>query len=322
VRQWPEKLRPVYVSIPRSLFEQIKNVTLTADVMFVNGLPFFVTLSRGIKLVSAQFLPSRTVEQLCNALRKVITVYRRGRYAVRACLMDMEFEPLVDSMEEVVINTTAAREHVGDVERKTREIKEWGRSTVSELPYRHCMPDQAIIHLIYFVVLWINGFSSGNGVSEIYSPREIVTGMKLDFTKHCKVQFGAYVEASFDDEITNTLKERTHSCISLGTSGNVQGSIKCLDLETGRVVKRRTVNVLPMPERVIERMIKLGKKCRQSRSADTLQFLNRHKEKYDWDNEDLEVEEGLVEDEPYPDLLAELPGCVWNQIMNLMKLWR
>ena len=67
VRQRPEKVRPVYVSIPRSLFEQIKNVTLAADVMFVNGLPFFVTLSRGIKLVSAQFLPSRTVEQLCNA---------------------------------------------------------------------------------------------------------------------------------------------------------------------------------------------------------------------------------------------------------------
>jgi hypothetical protein len=40
VRQRPEKVRPVYVSIPRSLFEQIKNVTLAADVMFLNGLPF------------------------------------------------------------------------------------------------------------------------------------------------------------------------------------------------------------------------------------------------------------------------------------------
>jgi hypothetical protein len=37
--------------------------------------------------------------------------------------MDMEFEPLVDTMEEVVINTTAAREHLGDIERKIREIK-------------------------------------------------------------------------------------------------------------------------------------------------------------------------------------------------------
>jgi hypothetical protein len=113
---------------------------------------------------------------------------------------------------------------------------------------------------------------------------------------------------SFDDEITNTLKERTHSCISLGTSGNIQGSIKCLDLETGRVVKRRTVKVLPMPECVIKRVIKMGKKSRQSRSAHTFEFLNRHKEKYDWDNEELEIEEGLVEEDSYPDLLEEISG--------------
>jgi hypothetical protein len=114
------------------------------------------------------------------------------------------------------------------------------------------MPDQAIIHLIYFVVLWINGFVSANSVSETYSPWELVTGMKLDFNKHCKVQFRAYIEASFDDEF-----------ISLGTSGNVQGSIKCLDLETGGVVKQRTVKVLPMPERVvIRRVIKMGKNSR------------------------------------------------------------
>jgi hypothetical protein len=54
----------------------------------------------------------------------------------------------------------------------------------------------------------------------------------------------------------------------------------------------------------------MGKKSRQSRSADTLEFLNRHKEKYDWDNEELEIEEGLVEDEPHPDLLAEIPGVI------------
>jgi hypothetical protein len=66
--------------------------------------------------------------------------------------MDMEFKQLVDRMEEVNINTTAAREHVGDIERKIREIKERTRGTVSELPFKHCMPDQAIIHLVYFIV--------------------------------------------------------------------------------------------------------------------------------------------------------------------------
>jgi hypothetical protein len=39
-----------------------------------------------------------------------------------------------------------------------------------------------------------------------------------------------------------------------------------------------------------------------------LELLNRHKEKYDWDNEEVEIDKGLVEEEPHPDLLAELPG--------------
>ena len=51
VRRRPGKVRPEYISIPPDLYERIKNVTLTADVMFVNRLPFFVTQSRDIKMV-------------------------------------------------------------------------------------------------------------------------------------------------------------------------------------------------------------------------------------------------------------------------------
>eukprot|EP00804_Cyclotella_cryptica_P008908 CCRYP_012018-RA/>CCRYP_012018-RA protein AED:0.42 eAED:0.38 QI:0/0/0/1/1/1/2/0/309 len=49
-------------------------VTLTADVMFVNGIPFFTTLSRGIQM--AEHLPSRTAAQLGNSLMKVLNIYR------------------------------------------------------------------------------------------------------------------------------------------------------------------------------------------------------------------------------------------------------
>lgn len=55
VRQRPEKVRPQLLSIPPQLFERIKEVTLAADIMFLNGLPFFVTMSRGIKLITAEF---------------------------------------------------------------------------------------------------------------------------------------------------------------------------------------------------------------------------------------------------------------------------
>ncbi len=49
-------------------------------------------------------------------------------------------------------------------------------------------------------------------------------------------QFGAYLEASRDETVTNTSRPWTHPCIALGPSGNVQGSTKCFDLLTGEVV--------------------------------------------------------------------------------------
>jgi hypothetical protein len=147
----------------------------------------------------------------------------------------------------VAINTTAAREHVSDIERCIRTIKDRCRSVLSELPYKKFLPDIFIVHLLKFVVLWLNAFPSDNGVSTEFSPREIVIGLRLDYAKHCKACFGAYVEASQDPDVSNTTDDRTAPCIVLGPTGNVQGSVFCFNLETKKVITRRVIKPLPMP---------------------------------------------------------------------------
>jgi hypothetical protein len=189
--------------------------------------------------------------------------------------MDMEFKPMVDDFDEALINVAAAREHVGDVE----------RAISSELPFKHCMPNQFIIHLMMFVTLWINAFPSDSGVSDVYSPREIVTGMKMDYLKHCKARFGSYVEASVDPTITNTLQARTTPCIVLGPTAK-------------QILDRHNITPLPMPDKVIKRVILLGKKACQQQMSTRLQFLNRHKEKFDWGTNEPEKTESLVEAPP------------------------
>ena len=49
------------------------------------------------------------------------------------------------------------------------------------------------------------------------------------------------MEASTDAVVTNDNTERTRSCIALGPVGNRQGSVKCFDIETGKILHRRTV---------------------------------------------------------------------------------
>jgi hypothetical protein len=57
-RKQPQHVRVDYMEIPWNLVNMHKYVTLVADVMYVNGLLFLVTSSRGISLVMIEFLPS------------------------------------------------------------------------------------------------------------------------------------------------------------------------------------------------------------------------------------------------------------------------
>ena len=54
---------------------------------------------------------------LSSSLKMVFRPYYQGSFVVKTLLMDMEFECLKDEFEGIAVNTTAAREHVGEIER-------------------------------------------------------------------------------------------------------------------------------------------------------------------------------------------------------------
>ena len=120
-------------------------------------------------------------------------------------MMDQEFDKVKDACKMVEINTTAARKHVSKIEHFIRTIKERSRALVLDLPYMP-LPRHVVIHLVYFAVLWLNSLPAAVGVSDKYSPWEIVLGRELDFKKHCKTTFVSYVEAHDDLAITNTMR--------------------------------------------------------------------------------------------------------------------
>jgi hypothetical protein len=48
----------------------------------------------------------------------VVCIYRTAGLIVQTLLMDMEFEKLRDKLPNAILNTTASREHGGEIERK------------------------------------------------------------------------------------------------------------------------------------------------------------------------------------------------------------
>ena len=186
-------------------------------------------------------------------------------------------------------------------------VKERVRSTISILPYK-LLPKFVIIELMHFCIMWMNSFPVKSGISEKWSPREIVSRHKLDAKMHCKVPFGAYCEVHVDPDITNTMEPRTEWGICLGPTGNMQGSYKFLSLSTGKKVTRRKFTEMPMTDSVIKMIDSLGKK---ERCKNGLSFKNRKGEEYTFDNED---EYEMIAEEkipaPFPDIAAEVPGIL------------
>jgi hypothetical protein len=69
VRRTPAPVVADYVAVPRELLQANKRMTLAADVFFVDGTAFLLTLSRRIKFFTAEHLPTRTAVSLSNHMK-------------------------------------------------------------------------------------------------------------------------------------------------------------------------------------------------------------------------------------------------------------
>ena len=306
VRRKPKHVNTELVEIPQSLVDRQKNVTLVADVMFVNGVAFLVSSSRNIMLTTIEHAPDRKAPKLGYLLHRIMNTYARAGFNVHTILMDNEFEKIRDYVN-ATLNTPAASEHIGEIERRIRVIKERCRGILCTLPYAK-IPRVMLIYLLHHVVMWLNNFPVANGISTRFSPREILQHNKLSIKRHCVAPFGSYCEVHEDNDPTNGMQSRGLPTICLGPTGNIQGTYSFLNLSTGLVIKRRRFVELPAPDSVIQRVNDLAA---TSGVPTTLVFADRTKTPFDWpDNEPLSSTLDSTPMAVYPNLPAEMPGVL------------
>ena len=155
----PSTVSTDLIKIPRTLLRNHRELTVEADLMFINTLPFFVTISRGLTFITVQKIASRKQLHLEQALQKVTSIYRSKRLTINHLPVDREFECLREFCENLGINlnTTSANEHVPSVERAIRVIKERFRGIRHTLPFKN-IPTRIQIDLVYFTIFWLNFF--------------------------------------------------------------------------------------------------------------------------------------------------------------------
>ena len=125
-----------------------------------------------------------------------------------------------------------------------------------------------IDELVALVVFWLNALSPSPSSGVNPGPLQIVTGLTIDYVKHCRLQFGEY--AQVHEAQDNTMQEQTIGYIALRPTNNTQGAYFFMSLMTGRGLNRQSFTPLTIPQDVIN-----GVHCPALRNPKGLDILDR-----------------------------------------------
>jgi hypothetical protein len=225
-------------------------------------------------------------------MKRIQSVYAKRGFRITTVLMDGEFEPTRGALADMHINLNVVSrdEHVLEVERHIRILKERIRSVWNTMPFKR-ISERMVVELVAFNTFWLNSFPPRDGISPTLSPRALVVGTGIDYTKHCKLEYGTYVHAH--EEHDNGMGPRTVGAIAMRPTGNAQGGHCFYSLSSVRILNRNRWRVLPMPADVIDRVHVLS---RRGRGVPGVEFLDRHGVVVDDEAEDDADDESFVPD--------------------------
>ena len=131
--------------VPSAFLERHPGVTITVDILFINNIPFLLSMSRGLKFMAIEAFLNRQIKTIKEKIRTICTLYHDHGFGVESIYADSEFEPLRPDFP--CINTSDADDHQPDIERAIRTIKDWVCSTYHMLPFKY-IPHLMVIHLV------------------------------------------------------------------------------------------------------------------------------------------------------------------------------
>jgi hypothetical protein len=132
---------------PKSIMEHYWDLTLCVDIMFVNKIPFFMSISCNIRFITPEVLDNRKQPTLTKALQRIHGIYSKQGFRITLILGDSEFECTPGAIATDLhseLNICGEDEHVPDIERCIRTVKERTRCTYNMTPFEHFPPRMII----------------------------------------------------------------------------------------------------------------------------------------------------------------------------------
>ena len=82
---------------------------------------------------------------------------------------------------------------MGEIERLNLTVKERIRLIYNTLPLNK-LPGRIIVKISALIIFCLNALPTSPSVGVNLRPRQIVAGLTIAYTKHCRLQFGKYAQ--------------------------------------------------------------------------------------------------------------------------------
>ena len=146
-------------NILSGVIDKYRKVTLAGDIMFVNSMPFLVTMiSRHIKFSTYELLENQQLPTIIKAMiDNVRKLYKKRGFHTKTIIMDGQFDGLRANLAEMgmTLNSSKNDEHVPEVEHHICTLKERVRSVYNMLPFAKMLA-RMIIELVFYCGFWLN----------------------------------------------------------------------------------------------------------------------------------------------------------------------
>ena len=176
------------------------------DEFHVMGERFLGFLDTTIKHRNTEHLTDNRDVVKYEAIDKIFDFYNNHGYEITSIRCDRAFKTLLDPVKNdigVTLDQGPAQTHCSPAERNIRTLKERIRATVHSVPFL-AIPKVMIVGLVIGITEKLNLFPAKEGISRIYSPRQIITGRCIHF-KQLGFPFGAYVVGNHEPTNKNSM---------------------------------------------------------------------------------------------------------------------
>jgi hypothetical protein len=184
------------VNIVDAAAEHVRNMknnplTLHADLFFVDGLKFLLTVSKPLNYVIITHVKDKSWQSVLSALETHKNVYKKYDWNAKYLRFDREkgvscIKDTLATKLDLHLENSASYQHVAIAERKIRVIKERMRCEICNLGYK--MNRNFLLYLPRYVCRRLN-ICTSNIVGVNISPTEMLTGKRVDSKVELKIGF-------------------------------------------------------------------------------------------------------------------------------------